>query len=406
VSLATAARPPSVRLHLLAEPDFRLLWLVGLVVFVVRWLEMLTVGLFTYQHTGSPFIVAMMTLLRLLPMALFGAFFGAAAERMQRRTMLLVVVLAMLATSATLALLAGTGHLLVWHLGVASFINGVGWATDNPGRRMMIGEVAGPDRMGAAMAIDIGTNNASRMLGPTVGGLLLATVGIHGAFMLSVALYAVAALATLAMRYRNNLAPVTHISALTRIAEGFASIRHDRRMIGILVVTLIYNLFAWPSTSMVPVIAQDGLHLRAGAIGLIASMDGVGAFLGSVLMAIYVRPALFNGAYVGGLALYLAALPAFALAGAALPAGVALVLTGAGSAAYSIMQSTLVYLAAAPDMRSRMFGILSVCIGVGPLGFLHLGWLADVIGAPWATSIVAIEGLLALALTRPLWRHM
>src|SRR5450631_3817260 len=110
--VAAAARPPSgAKWGLLAEPDFRLLWLVGLIVFVVRWLELLTVGLFVYQRTGSAFIVAMMTLLRLLPMGLFGALFGAFAERMQRRTMLLVVVLVMLGSSATLALLAATGHL-------------------------------------------------------------------------------------------------------------------------------------------------------------------------------------------------------------------------------------------------------------------------------------------------------
>jgi predicted MFS family arabinose efflux permease len=348
----------------------------------------------------------MMTLLRLLPMGLFGAFFGAAAERMQRRTMLLVVVLVMLASSATLATLAATGHLAIWHLGAASFLNGVGWATDNPVRRMMIGEVAGSDRMGAAMAIDIGTNNASRMLGPTVGGALLATVGIDGAFMLSVALYGVGVLATLGLRYRNNLAVATHVAVFSRIAEGFAVIRHDRRLIGILTVTLIYNLFAWPTTSMVPVIAQDGLHLRAGAIGVIASMDGVGAFLGSVAMALYARPALFTRAYVGGVTLYLAALPVFALAGAPLPAGAALVLTGVGGAAFSIMQSTLIYLAAPPDLRSRMFGVLSVCIGTGPIGFLHLGLLADAIGAPWATTVVGLEGLVALLLTRPLWRAM
>ncbi len=373
--------------------------------FVVRWLELLSIGLFVYQHTGSAFTVAMMTLLRLLPMGLFGAPFGAIAERMQRRTILLIVVLVMLASSATLAVLAATGQLEVWHLGAASFINGVGWATDNPVRRMMIGEVAGPDRMGAAMAIDIGTNNASRMLGPTAGGMLLATVGIDGAFILSVALYCIAVLATLAMRYRNNLA-VTQIAVLTRIAEGFVAVRHDRRLIGILTVTLIYNLFAWPTTSMVPVIAQDSLQLRAGAIGVLASMDGVGAFLGSVAMALYARPAFFNRAYVGGVALYLAALPVFALAGVPLPAGVALVLTGIGGAAFSIMQSTLIYLAAPPDLRSRMFGVLSVCIGTGPIGFLHLGWLADTIGAPWATSIVGLEGLIALLLTQRYWRAM
>src|SRR5258705_6924296 len=66
------------------KPDFRRLWLIGLIVFAVRWLEMLVVGVFVYQQTGSPFLVALMTLLRLLPMALLGVVMGAVADRVDR----------------------------------------------------------------------------------------------------------------------------------------------------------------------------------------------------------------------------------------------------------------------------------------------------------------------------------
>ena len=102
-------------------------------------------------------------MLRVLPMGLFGAFLGALAERIERRTALVSVVLSMGLTSMTLAVLAFTGQLAVWQLAVASFINGIGWATDNPVRRVMIGEVVGAEQMSTAMSIDVGTNNASRM---------------------------------------------------------------------------------------------------------------------------------------------------------------------------------------------------------------------------------------------------
>ena len=85
-------------------------------------------------------------------------------------------------------------------------------------------------------------------------------------------------------------------------------------------------------------------------------------------------------------------------------AGSALLFTGLGGAGFSIMQATLVYLSAPPEMRSRMLGVLSVCIGIGPVGFVALGWLADVIGAPWATAASGLTGLLMLLVTRPLWR--
>src|SRR5262249_20368467 len=150
------------------------------------------------------------------------------------------------------------GRLEVWHLAVASFLNGISWATDNPVRRMMIGEVAGPERTSAAMAIDVGSNNASRMLGPTAGGLLLAGAGIGGAFPLSVAFYLVALVAALRLDYRNAAPPGAAGGAiLARTADGLRLVRRDRRLVGTLVVTIIYNLFGWPCTSMIPVIGQD-----------------------------------------------------------------------------------------------------------------------------------------------------
>src|SRR3954462_12287834 len=119
-----AARP-APRSTMLASPAFRRLWLVGFVISAVRWLEMLAVGVFVYQHTGSAFDVALMTMLRMLPMALFGAVIGAWVERIERRIALIAVLLIMLATSVWLAVLAYLGWLAVWHLALASFVNGI-----------------------------------------------------------------------------------------------------------------------------------------------------------------------------------------------------------------------------------------------------------------------------------------
>jgi len=397
---------PTTRGLLIGERDFWLLWLVGLVVFGVRWLEMLAVAVFAYQRTGSPFVVALLTMLRMLPMALFGAVIGAMAERIERRTALGFVVLSMGLTSLTLAVLAFTGELAVWQLAVASFLNGIGWTTDNPVRRTMIGEVVGPERMSAAMSIDVGANNASQVLGPTLGGVLLATCGIGGAFTVSVLCYLVALAAAWRVRHRNQPGASGGQSVLARIIEGLALVRRDRRLVAVLTVTVIYNMFGWPFTSMVPVIGHDALHLGPTGIGLLASMGGVGAFCGAVAIALMVRPPHFSRLYLGGVVSYLLLVPVFALVPSAAAAGTVLLLTGIANACFSIMQATLVYLAAPPQMRSRVYGVLSVCIGIGMLGFMHIGLLAGLIGAPWATAATGGEGILALALTRCWWRPL
>jgi MFS family permease len=399
---ALAQRSPARRL--LAEADFRRLWAVGIVIFAVRWLELLAVAVFVYRHTGSAFEVALMTLLRSLPMALFGTVIGAVAERWERRTALVVVVVSMLATSLTLALLAHAGRLAVWHLAVASFLNGIAWATDNPVRRVMIGEVVGSSRIGAAMSLDVGANNASRMIGPTVGGLLLASTGIEGCFTLSVGLYLIALGFALRLSRADRGGAVPPGSVLTRVVEGLMLVRGDRRLIGVLVITVIYNLFGWPFTSMVPVIGHDNLQLGASGIGVLASMDGIGAFAGAIVIALCVKPRHYAALYIGGTLSYLALQIAFALMAQPVLAGAVLLMTGFANAGFSIMQATLIYLSAPPDMRSRMYGVLSVCIGVSPLGFLHIGLLADAIGAPWATGATGLEGVLALLLTWRWWR--
>jgi MFS family permease len=295
--------------------------------------------------------------------------------------------------------------LQVWQLAVASFVNGCGWATDNPLRRMMMGEVVGRDRMGTAMALDVVGSNASRMVGPTMGGLLLAGVGIGGTFLLSVVLYTTAIAATLLVRHRIPAA-TGEGAVLARTWEAVAIVFRDQRLRAAMVVTIIYNVFAWPFTSMIPVIGRDRLVLGPEGVGILTSLDGVGAFVGALLLARWLTPRWHASAHVGGVAAYLLALIGFALASAVVPAGAALLFTGLSGAAFATLQATIVYLLAPVDMRSRVLGVLSVCIGTGPIGFLWLGWLADRIGASDAMVITGGIGLLALLAAYPMWRKI
>ena len=245
-----------------SEGDFWRLWLIGTVQFGVRWIEMLAIGIFVYQQTGSALLVTLLTMLRTLPLALFGAFVGAVADRLEGRTVLLLNTLVLLATSATMALLAYTDHLAIWHLAVATFISGTMWSTDMGVRRLMIGRVVGAARMGHAMVFDAGANNISRMAGPAIGGVVLAAWGIHACFALGAMMYLLAVLAAAGIRYRNPVPAGAPGLLLRTIFDAVDLARRDRRLLGILAITLIFNLFAWPSLSLIPVIGKDSLGSR------------------------------------------------------------------------------------------------------------------------------------------------
>jgi hypothetical protein len=152
------------------------------------------------------------------------------------------------------------------------------------------------------------------------------------------------------------------------------------------------------------VIGHDNLGLGAAGIGVLASMDGVGAFCGAIVIALFAKPPLFARLYIGGVMAYLVMLPVFALTAHPLLAGSVLLATGLANAGFSIMQATLVYLCAPPEMRSRIYGVLSVFIGIGMIGFIHLGVLAGIVGAQWATATIGVEGIAVLLLTRRWWR--
>lgn len=386
------------------EPDYWRLWVVGLVMFGVRWIEMLVVAVFAYQVTGSAFIVTMLTMLRVLPMALFGAFMGAGADRIDRRLALLGILVVMLATSAALTALSMAGRLEIWHLAVASFINGAAWATDNSVRRIMIGDVIGAERMATAMALDSGANNASRMIGPIVGGVLFAAAGIQAAFGVGVGMYLIAIAAAFGLSYRNRIAVPSATSMLSRIGEGLSVVRRSRKLSGIYAITAIFNIFGWPFYSLVPVIGKDNLGLGPEGVGVLSSMDGIGALCGAALVVVLARPSHYHMLYVGAVALFQLMMTVFVIVPQAELAGACLLLTGVGGATFGVMQTTLIYRVATPAMRARLLGLLSVCIGVGPIGFLQIGLLAEAIGARAAIITIGIEGLIALALTWPLWR--
>ena len=385
--------------------DFRRLWLIGFFAFVVRWLEMLAYGLFAYQLTGSAFVVAMISMLRLLPMGLFGALLGVAADRFERRTALVVTVAVSLATVLALSILEMLGSIQVWHLAAASFINGTCWAADNPVRRVMIGDVAGGERMGSAMSLDVATNNASRVLGPVLSGVLLAQFGIGSVFWLAVALYAASLAAALRLELRHGRS-AQRASFIASLNEGFAWVRGDQRLIGVFVVTVIFNVFGWPFTSMIPVIGTDDLQLGASAVGLLASMDGIGGLFSAFLVAAVVRPRAYGLLFVGSVSLYLVLVIGFVTAPNVMLAGLFLLLTGVSSVGFAIMQTTLVYRNSPPQMRARLLGVLSVCIGTGPIGFVYLGFLVDALSPRLGTVALALQGVLAMLLSRRYWASL
>jgi len=395
---------------LIRDRDFRRIWLAGGLGWMMRWLEMLAVGIFTFEVTGSALMVALVTMARSLPMLLFSAFTGAIADRFDRRLMLLCGLGMLAVISSVLAFLALTGRIELWHVALGAFASGLYGTLEFPVRRTMLGIIAGNKAgtggAGVAMTLDSATNHCMRLVGPILGGLVLQSFGLPGVYVLGTVLFSLGFWFVWGARYEVTAHIGTAPRILAQIVEGLRYIRSNQRVMGTLFITMVVNLFGFPYGAMVPVIGAKFLGQEAVATGLLLSADATGALLGAVMIANFARPRHFTRIYFYGSIIFLCGIFAFSLSRWYPMSLGFLFLGGLGVSGFAAMQSTIVFTAAPPEMRSRLMGVLAVCIGVNPLGVLQLGLLADRFGGATAVSIMACEGLTALVLAGLIWPHL
>lgn len=390
--------------HVLRDPQYQRLWALGTAVGLIRWVEVLAYAVFTYEQTESALWVASLMMLRMLPLALFGVSFGALAARLSRRKLLLTVHLGLFFSTLGLLLLSVFGRVEVWHLALASALSGVLWACDMPMRRGLMGDIAGPQRMAQAMSLDVVAASVCRLIGPGLGGLLIARGGLTGVFACLALLYLPGLLALAQLREPRPTGPAEPKSIAALFMGGVQAARESPQLRAALWLTILFNLFAWPVLSMVPVIGHERLHLDPQGLGLLASLEGVGSLLGALLLSLVASRWRHGLVFLVAVLSFLVLQMALAWSPQVLITGAALLALGGVQAGFGVMQSTLVYTAAPQARRAEAMGLMTMCIGVSPLGFVAVGALAEHLGASTAIFICALCGLLGVALTWPLCR--
>ena len=398
------ARARPGRFALFRKPDFVCLWLAGGFSGTIRWLETLAIGLYTFHETGSPFLVTAMLFARTLPSMLFGAPIGALAARLDRKRLLAAGFAALTAAAAILFALAHTGRLALWHVAVGAALSGCAWAMVHPVRRTLLGEVAGNRRLAVAMSLDMATVHATRAIGPLAGGALLHWHGIAGVYALAVVLNGASFLNATRLRHRASRGRPSSTVRFSRVlSDGIAFARGNPQVLGVLVVTAIVNLFGFSYVSIAPVIGEQVLGLDPVRVGVMMATEGIGALIGSLALATFVRPAWYRPVFGAGAAGFLTMVVLFSLSGWFAVSLPLLLLAGLGVAGFAAMQGTLLMHGAPPDMRSRVMGLLSLAIGAAPFGILLVGALSEWLGPARALTVTSVTGLAALAAAALVW---
>ena len=382
------------------------MWAVGLIYGTVRWLEVLAVAVFVFELTDSPFIVSLMLVLRMSPMIFFGGLIGVLAEKINRRQLLLIGFWGVATSCAVLSLLVLTDEIELWHIGLGAFLNGMIWSADYAVRRTLLGDIAGNNNVGVAMSLDSATTNVTRMLGPLLGGVIYAAIGLQGTYLVGLVLFSSAIYFIQTMTYRPGPALAMGSKFFTDLREGLRYIRSNRVITMVLTVTVVLNFFGFPFVAMVPVIGNEELGLNPVFIGMLASAEGGGAFVGAIFATLFAQPGHYRRLFVYGATIFLCGILVFSFSSGFTVSLVVLLIGGLGVAGFSTMQATIMYLEAPPEMRSRILGGLAFCIGASPIGLLNVGWLAEWVGPSTAVAVLASGGLLVMGWVFYYWRDV
>ncbi len=269
----------------LVRPDIVRLWVIGGANNVVRWLELLSAALFTYELTGSGFAVAAVTAARTLPMLMFGAFAGVVSEALNRKRILQWGMVLTASSSAVICALAVLGMAQPWQIGLASFLCGTVWSTEMSSRRRMVGDLVPPALLSRAIAIDSLAGATTRMIGPLLGGVVYAGLGLSGAYALTVAL----SVMNFALAW-----PIAHSQVSRRLSlpgaardllEGLRSAAGIPPIMGVLGITVAMNAFVFCYSAMVAPIALTLFGVPNAQVGFLGAAESAGALVAGILAA-------------------------------------------------------------------------------------------------------------------------
>lgn len=375
----------------LRNRNYRLYWCGQVVSLSGTWMQRIALAWLVLQLTHSPLALGTVTTIQFLPILCFSLFGGVIADRVPKRRFLVLTQSIMALQALATAILISSGHIRLVHLYILAAILGIANALDNPTRQAFAIELVGRDDLPNAVALNSANFNTSRILGPAIGGVLIATLGVAGCFYLNAASFLAVIGGLLLMDSSKFFAarPPKPGNVLRQIGEGLRFAFTTPDIVLILVLMAVLGTFGYNFTVVLPLIAQDVLHSGAAGFGALTSAMGIGSLLAALGVAYRgraTRRTLLVGATGFSVLFFAVALSHWWLL--TLPLLVAL---GLYSITFSATANTRLQLAAPANMRGRVMSLYQLLFaGTTPFGSLIIGSLAERFGVQRALATVAI----------------
>lgn len=331
------------------------------------------------------------------PQLLLLPWTGYAADRFDRRKLLIATQTALGVLALVLGLLTVSGLVQLWQVYVLALLSGCISAVDMPARQTFVSDLVGDDDLSNAVALNSASINAARMIGPAVAGALIAAVGTGWAFLINAASFG-AVLASLALLRVRELYPNARAVGPARgnLMAGLRYVWARPDLKAILLMLFLIGTFGLNFPIFISTMSVTVFHGGADQYGLLSSVMAVGTLAGALLAAGWERPRfrslLFSAAVLGVGFAFAAVAPDVWLF------GVALAVIGVSTLTFTNATNSLMQLTTEPVMRGRVMALrLAIAVGTTPIGAPLIGWIADAFSPRWALGVGALSGLAATA---------
>jgi MFS family permease len=383
------------------------LFLTGQIISTVgTWMQSVAMPWLALQLTHSALLVGLVLAAQFLPVLVGGPLGGVIADRYRKRNILLATQALFMIPSFALFVLSATGHAQYWMVIVAAFATGAINVFDMPARQAFVIEMVGRQDLMNAIALNSSVFNASAVIGPAVAGLVIAAVGVPICFLANSLSYLGAIAALLLMRDLPNI--VRHHAEqpfLARLAEGVSYARREPVVGLLLIAVAVFSLFAMNRLTLIPLFAEEVLHVGAHGFGFLLASMGLGALVGALTLAFFPGFGADPKRQLWMAMIWVAALVEFSISQVFVLSMAALFVAGYCQISFVAAANNRIQTLTPDHLRGRVMALYAqALIGVGPLGSTQAGALAEWLGAPWAMAIGAITAgavIIAIRLLRP-----
>lgn len=387
-------------------------FLVGAMVGSVgSWMQATAQGWLVLDLTNSPQALGIVSALGQLPILFLSVFAGVIADRVDRRLLLAGTQLFAAGVALALAVLATTGVVEFWQVGVLALLAGIAVAIQTPSYQAIVSTLVDRETVGSAVALNSAQFNLSRILGPSLAGAVIAAGGLHLAFWANALALLLVAGVFWTLR---TASPVTvaraQASMWSNLLDGVRFVRARRVIAALVLLAGLPALLLLNYITLLPVFARDVLGIGAAGLGLLSASIGVGALTGALGMAL-LRPAGGGGrVLLGALAIAGLAETAFAFSPIVPLSMLALGILGCCQVTYYATTNTLVQVLVPPRLRGRVMSLyILTSTGLIPLGNLVAGAAAERTSPQLtlgAGAVLTTIGALAVAAAVPELRRM